>query len=60
MSDGEATVRNPIFARWIFPRVVATHDAGGGIEHRRELLAGLSGRVIEVGAGIGSNFGTPL
>jgi len=57
MSDGEATVHNPIFARWIFPRVVATHDACGGLEHRRELLAGLSGRVIEVGAGIGSNFG---
>src|SRR5207253_478044 len=54
---GVAEVRKPIFARWIFQRVVATHDAGGGLEHRRELLAGLSGRVIEVGAGIGSNFG---
>ncbi|HEY7830960.1 MAG TPA: hypothetical protein VIC06_10400 [Solirubrobacteraceae bacterium] len=28
----------------------------GGAEHRRRLLAGLSGRVIEVGAGSGANF----
>ncbi len=28
----------------------------GGDEHRRRLLAGLSGRVIEVGAGTGANF----
>lgn len=57
MSDREATVHNPIFARWILPRVNTNHDARGGAEHRRELLAGLSGRVIEVGAGMGSNFG---
>lgn len=29
----------------------------GGTEHRRSLLAGLRGRVIEVGAGEGSSFG---
>ena len=57
MSNGEAAVHNPIFARWVFPRVSASHDARGGSAHRRELLAGLSGRVIEVGAGMGSNFG---
>jgi len=57
MSDREATVHNPIFARWIFPRVTTNHDARGGAGHRRELLAGLSGRVIEAGAGMGSNFG---
>lgn len=28
----------------------------GGADHRRKLLAGLSGRVIEVGAGSGANF----
>ena len=28
----------------------------GGAEHRRKLLAGLSGRVVEVGAGSGANF----
>ena len=57
MNDREATVHNRIFARWILPRVTTNHDARGGAEHRRELLAGLSGRVIEVGAGMGSNFG---
>jgi ubiquinone/menaquinone biosynthesis C-methylase UbiE len=48
-------VKHPLFARayaWIAPR----EDRGGGAENRRELLAGLSGRVVEVGAGIGSNF----
>src|SRR5215471_5187520 len=28
----------------------------GGAEHRRELLDGLSGRVLEIGAGSGLNF----
>src|SRR5437870_8771804 len=28
----------------------------GGAEHRRELLAGASGQVIEIGAGTGLNF----
>ena len=28
----------------------------GVAEHRRELLAGISGRVIEIGAGTGANF----
>jgi ubiquinone/menaquinone biosynthesis C-methylase UbiE len=31
-------------------------DRAGGAEHRRALLAGLRGRVIEVGAGNGRNF----
>lgn len=31
-------------------------DAAGARKHREELLAGLSGRVIEVGAGTGLNF----
>jgi ubiquinone/menaquinone biosynthesis C-methylase UbiE len=31
-------------------------DDRGGAENRTELLAGLTGRVVEVGAGIGSNF----
>jgi ubiquinone/menaquinone biosynthesis C-methylase UbiE len=31
-------------------------ERGGAADHRRELLAGLSGRVIEVGAGNGLNF----
>lgn len=32
-------------------------EAKGNAEHREELLAGLTGRVIEVGAGTGLNFG---
>jgi|SRR3954451_4123463 ubiquinone/menaquinone biosynthesis C-methylase UbiE len=31
-------------------------DERGNADNRRELLAGLKGRVVEVGAGIGSNF----
>jgi ubiquinone/menaquinone biosynthesis C-methylase UbiE len=31
-------------------------DAQGAVEHRRTLLAGLAGRVLEVGAGNGLNF----
>ena len=31
-------------------------DAQGAVEHRRTLLAGLAGRVLEVGAGNGVNF----
>ena len=46
---------HPIFARcyaWISP----TMDKAGVIEHRRRLLAGLTGEVVEVGAGNGLNF----
>jgi ubiquinone/menaquinone biosynthesis C-methylase UbiE len=48
-------VRHPIFAR-IYDRGVRDADKRGGEEHRRELLGGLAGRVIEVGAGNGINF----
>jgi len=47
-------VDNPFFAR-VWP-VVATHEAKAVRALRRENLAGLSGRVLEVGAGIGTNF----
>jgi SAM-dependent methyltransferase len=47
-------VNNPIFARiWPF---VASHEAEAVRVLRRENLADLSGRVLEVGAGIGTNF----
>ena len=49
------SVRHPLFAR-AYARMTA-HESAEQIEHRRELLAGLSGRVIEVGAGNGRNFG---
>jgi ubiquinone/menaquinone biosynthesis C-methylase UbiE len=54
MSAG-ASARHPIFAR-IYDRVSAQAEDAGQREHRRELLAGLSGRVVEVGAGNGLNF----
>ena len=47
--------RHPIFSR-VYPRIAHTAERGGGAEHRRTLLEGLSGRVIEVGAGHGLNF----
>jgi ubiquinone/menaquinone biosynthesis C-methylase UbiE len=48
-------VRHPLFAR-MYARMADTFEAKGGAEHRRELLAGASGRVIEIGAGTGLNF----
>jgi SAM-dependent methyltransferase len=48
-------VNRPLFAR-IQARASATEERKGGAEYRRRLLAGLRGRVIEVGAGSGVNF----
>jgi ubiquinone/menaquinone biosynthesis C-methylase UbiE len=56
MEREAAQVHNPVFARWIYPLVSAQAEANGAAEHRRELLEGLRGRVIEVGAGNGLNF----
>jgi SAM-dependent methyltransferase len=47
--------RHPIWAR-VYARISPTMDAQGAIDHRRKLLAGLAGRVLEVGAGNGLNF----
>jgi hypothetical protein len=44
------SVRRRMFAK-ICPRINAWAEAHGGAEHRVELLAGVGGRVIEVGAG---------
>lgn len=49
-----AKVDNPIFAR-IWP-IAAAHEATAVRALRRENLVGVSGRVLEVGAGIGTNF----
>jgi ubiquinone/menaquinone biosynthesis C-methylase UbiE len=49
-----SSVRHPIFARF-FDRLSRLMEREVG-EHRQELLAGLSGRVVEIGAGNGMNF----
>lgn len=46
---------HPRFAQ-VYPRVAARADLRGAAEHRRRLLHGLAGRVVEVGAGHGGNF----
>jgi ubiquinone/menaquinone biosynthesis C-methylase UbiE len=49
-----SAVQHPIFARlW---SLMSRHEPAEIRRHRDELLAGLSGRVIELGAGAGSNF----
>ena len=48
-------VHHPLFAR-LYALLSPRTDSAGGAEHRRELLAGVSGRVIELGAGNGLNF----
>ena len=45
----------PRFAR-LYPALAERADRRGAAEHRRRLLDGLHGRVIEVGAGSGLNF----
>lgn len=47
-------VRHPLFAR-VYARMAAK-EPPEVLEHRRELLAGLCGRVLELGAGSGANF----
>jgi ubiquinone/menaquinone biosynthesis C-methylase UbiE len=48
-------VRNPVFAR-LFDRFAAKDKGRGEDALRVELLAGLRGRAVEVGAGNGINF----
>lgn len=48
-------ITNPLFAR-CFDRFCGRDRGQGERELRRELLAGTSGRVVEVGAGNGINF----
>jgi ubiquinone/menaquinone biosynthesis C-methylase UbiE len=45
----------PIFARML-ARAAVCEERRGGAEHRRRLLAGLRGRVLELGAGSGVSF----
>ena len=50
----QRAVHHPLFAR-VYARVGHLMDAEIG-DHRRRLLTGLTGRVLEVGAGNGLNF----
>ncbi|MEV5677873.1 class I SAM-dependent methyltransferase [Streptomyces sp. NPDC052179] len=49
-------VHHPVFARFYARMSVSADQRGGIAAYRRELLAGVSGRVIEIGAGNGLNF----
>jgi ubiquinone/menaquinone biosynthesis C-methylase UbiE len=48
-------VRHPVFAR-VYARLSRAEEKAGVADQRRLLLSGLSGSVIEVGAGNGLNF----
>jgi ubiquinone/menaquinone biosynthesis C-methylase UbiE len=48
-------VRNPVFAR-LYSRVICRVQGAEVVDYRRELLAGLHGRVLELGAGDGISF----
>ncbi len=54
-AEPERAGAHPVFAR-VYARVAEIGERRGGAEHRRRLVAGLRGRVIEVGAGSGANF----
>ena len=47
---------HPVFAR-VYERAAPIMERAGMAKHRRELLAGLAGEVIEIGAGTGLNLG---
>ena len=55
MTASPERVRHPLFAR-LYQRISAAAEQAGAGEHRERLLEGLSGRVVEVGAGNGMNF----
>jgi SAM-dependent methyltransferase len=48
-------IHHPFFAR-LWTRMSPKAESRGQGEHRRKLLAGLAGRVVEVGVGNGLNF----
>ncbi|WFF03850.1 class I SAM-dependent methyltransferase [Micromonospora sp. WMMD964] len=50
-----AEVSHPVFAR-VYERLSVAMDRAGTAAYRRDLVAGLSGRVIEIGAGNGLMF----
>jgi ubiquinone/menaquinone biosynthesis C-methylase UbiE len=48
-------VAHPLFAR-LWARLSPLVERNGAGEYRRRLLAGIAGRVVEIGAGTGTNF----
>src|SRR6476659_11377037 len=55
MADAPGTIDNPFFARlW---STLSKREPESIRKLRRENVAGLTGRVLEVGAGTGTNFG---
>ncbi|MFI6558694.1 class I SAM-dependent methyltransferase [Streptomyces sp. NPDC050534] len=54
-TTGRKELQHPRFARQ-YLKTAAESDRRGGDAHRDRLLAGLTGRVLEVGAGQGRNF----
>ena len=55
-TTSSGTVSWPLFSRFLLPSFHKKAMAHGQGDHRRRLFEGLSGRVIELGAGDGVNF----
>lgn len=55
MAESAASIDNPLFAR-LYARVLARNEPAEMRDARTDLLSGLRGRVVEVGAGSGANF----
>jgi ubiquinone/menaquinone biosynthesis C-methylase UbiE len=53
-AGSEGAVRNPLFARMLVR--LRKREPPEQVEYRRDLLRGLSGRVVDLGAGDGANF----
>ncbi|MBF6082883.1 methyltransferase domain-containing protein [Nocardia cyriacigeorgica] len=56
MAMSRQTRRRPVFARVYAGLAGPALERAGADRYRRQLWAGLSGRVLEVGAGYGANF----
>jgi SAM-dependent methyltransferase len=54
LAGSDGAVRNPLFARMLVR--LRKREPPEQVEYRRDLLKGLSGRVVDVGAGDGANF----
>jgi ubiquinone/menaquinone biosynthesis C-methylase UbiE len=52
----QVSLRNPLFANVLYPRFRKAAREHGENRYRVEVLAGLSGRVLELGCGDGENF----